>query len=365
MARAKMRPKRTKEKVSHVTESPIDDEKSFFKIRTANERIASVKGKPKPKKLFGSFIYEQGLTIFFGNTHSGKTAVAMSIADSIASGVSLNGLEMEAKPQKVIYFDFELSDMNFEFKSSEDYKNHFDYSDNLIMPETNLENMKVTFGAKEIFDHIIYTSDKAKAKIIFIDNISWLEQNGLETTKEANKLMKDLWRLSRNGYAVIILAHTTKKDDAEPMTLSSLAGSAAVSRYLESCFAINKSIREPKTWRYLKQLKNRWGPEEFGFENVFPIIMGIDSRLTFHKNPQERIQVEIGTGKYAQLKDLELKKESSHLTKVTTTLQEREQFVKENVVDGNLSYRQAAAKLNVSAQTINRDVKSIKSKESA
>ena len=222
-----------------------------------------------------------------------------------------------------------------------------------MMVTPDLENMEVTFGAKEIFDNIKKTADAEKSKIIFIDNISWLEQNGLETTKEANKLMKELWRLSRQDFAVIILAHTTKKDDSEPMTLSSLAGSAAVSRYLESCFAINKSILD-KNYRYLKQLKNRWGNEEYGYMNVFPIILGLNSRLTFHKNEDLFMQVQIGKGKRAYMEEIDLRHESSHLTKAVT-VSEREQFVKEWVVDGDTSLRDAALKLNVSHETIRRD----------
>tara|TARA_B110000483_G_scaffold78348_1_gene97663 strand:+ start:168 stop:1268 length:1101 start_codon:yes stop_codon:yes gene_type:complete len=348
-------------KVSHVTDlseqkeekaPPTEKENTMFKVRSANKRIEDVKGEPIPQKLFGSFIYEQGLTIFFGNTHSGKTVVAMNMAEAIASGNALSEIEMEAKPQKVVYFDFELSDKNFELKSSDNYENHFTYSDNLIMTTPDLNLMKGgKLTAKEIIDSITAVVSEQEAKVFFVDNISWLETEGLETTKEANKLMKELWLLSRRGYAVIVLAHTTKKDDSEPMTFQSLAGSAAVSRYLESCLAINWSIIDRKKMRYLKQLKNRWGEEEYGHENVLPIIIGKDGMLTFHKLQNMTIEVEKG----GENKSLDLKNESSHLTAVVTVNQ-REEFVKENVIDGKMSLRIAASLTNVSHETIRRDV---------
>ena len=379
MAKAKLKTellnsdKKPQEKLSHVTlltkENDVEEVKKkkkkatkkniMFEVRTANARVAAAKKLDIPQKLFGSFIYEEGLTIFFGNTHAGKTVVAMNIAESIASGNALNEIEMDAKPQKVVYFDFELSDKNFELKSSDQYENHFTYSENLIMVTPDLGLMKDTkLTAQDIIDSITSVVEKQEAKVFFVDNISWLETEGLETTKEANKLMKALWLLSRKGYAVIVLAHTTKKDDSEPMTKSSLAGSAAVSRYLESCLAINWSIIDKKI-RYIKQLKNRWGEEEYGKDNVLPIIIGKDGMLTFHKLSDMEIQAKKGSGADAKIVDLDLRVESSHLTQVVT-IGEREEFVSDYVIDGNMSLREAAALTNVSHETIRRDVIKLK-----
>lgn len=345
-----------KEKASHETVLPKtpeevnkSDNNKMFSVRTANARITEAKKIDIPKKLFGSFVYSEGLTVFYGNTHAGKTAVAMNIAEAIASGIELKEIPMEADPQLCVYFDFELSDKNFELKSSDEYKDHYIYSDNLIVVTPDLDKMdaaKIT--AEFIISSIKSVVEDLGAKVFFIDNISWLEQNGLETSKEANKLMKELWVLSRSGFAVIVLAHTTKKNDSEPMSLNSLAGSAAVSRYLESCFAINWSIIDKKKMRYIKQLKNRWGEMEYGSENVLPILIGVDQKLTFHKVTELIIQKDDG-------KDLDLQKESSHLTEVMT-VGEREEFVKANVLSGEMSLRKAASLVNVHHETIRRDV---------
>lgn len=329
--------------------------KGIFKMRTANQCLEDAKKEDPPKKLFGSLIYEKGLTIFFGNTHAGKTAVAMNVAQSIASGIPFNGIEMEAKAQRVAYFDFELSDKNFESKSSDEYKDHFEYSENLYRLTLDLAELgDNSLSPDGIFKEIKKAVQWAEAKIFFIDNISWLEQHGLETTKEANKLMKELWKLSREGYAVIVLGHTTKKDDTEPMTISSLAGSAAVSRYLESCLAINWSILDKK-YRYIKQLKNRWGEEDYGRNNVLPIIFGKDGLLTFHKNQKDIIQVQKKVSGETQYIEIDLRHESNHLSKNVTPT-EREEFVKENVIQGNMRVTEAAKSLGVSRQTIYRDL---------
>jgi len=346
------------EKKAHVSAKAKAAYKGIFKIRTANQCVNDAKKEDPPKKLFGSLIYEKGLTIFFGNTHAGKTAVAMNVAQSIASGNQFKDIPMEAKAQRVAYFDFELSDKNFELKSSNEYKDHFEYSNNFYRLTLNLAELgDNSLTPDGIIKQIKIAVDYAEAKIFFIDNISWLEQHGLETTKEANKLMKELWKMSREGYAVIVLGHTTKKDDTEPMTISSLAGSAAVSRYLESCLAINWSVLDPK-YRYIKQLKNRWGEEEYGRNNVLPIILGKDGLLTFHRNQKDIIQVQKKVKGETQYIDLDLTDESNHLSK-NVTATEREEFIKTNVIQGNMRVTDAAKTLGVSRQTIYRDVDSL------
>jgi hypothetical protein len=354
-------------KVSHVTDLPKtveqvnkSDKNKMFSVRTANARITEAKKIDIPKKLFGSFVYSEGLTVFYGNTHAGKTAVAMNIAEAIASGKQLSEIPMEAEPQRCVFFDFELSDKNFELKSSEEYQNHYIYSDNLITVTPDLDKMDASqITAKFIIDSIKSVVGQLQAKVFFIDNISWLEQNGLETSKEANKLMKELWVLSRSGYAVVVLAHTTKKYDSDPMTLNTLAGSAAVSRYLESCFAINWSAVDKKKMRYIKQLKNRWGEMEYGADNVLPILIGVDKKLTFHKVQDLIIQKEDGNG---VKEDLDLTKEASHL-KTVMTVGEREEFIKANVLSGEMNQSDAARAVGVSRQQISRDVKKLSNGE--
>ena len=189
-----------KAKVSHVTELPKtveqvnkSDKNKIFSVRTANARITEAKKIDIPKKLFGSFIYSEGLTVFYGNTHSGKTAVAMNIAEAITSGKQLSEIPMEAEPQPCVFFDFELSDKNFELKSSEEYQNHYIYSDNLITVTPNLEKMDASqITAKFIIDQIKSVVEQLQAKVFFIDNISWLEQNVLSGEMNQSDAARDL-----------------------------------------------------------------------------------------------------------------------------------------------------------------------------
>ena len=51
-----------------------------------------------------------------------------------------------------------------------------------------MDAAKIT--AEFIISSIKSVVEDLGAKVFFIDNISWLEQNGLETSKEANKLIE-------------------------------------------------------------------------------------------------------------------------------------------------------------------------------
>jgi hypothetical protein len=76
----------------------------------------------------------------FADTNVGKSILAVQIADNVARGEAYGLLCCETKAQKVIYFDFELSDKQFEGRYSEknnDYfTNHYQFSENFYRAES-------------------------------------------------------------------------------------------------------------------------------------------------------------------------------------------------------------------------------------
>ena len=109
------------------------------------------------------------------------------------------------------------------------------------------------------------------AKVIFIDNISWLTTRGLEASKDAGELMSRLDDLKKDkGLAIIILAHTPKKFKFTPMQMNDLAGSAAIQNFVDSIFAINRSVKDTD-YRYLIQLKSRSSEGKHNDYNVLTL----------------------------------------------------------------------------------------------
>ena len=108
-----------------------------------------------------------------------------------------------------------------------------------------------------VYNGIVRHIDKRKAKVIFIDNISWVTTRGLEASKDAGELMSRLDDLKKlKELTIIIMAHTPKKLKFTPMQMNDLAGSAAIQNFVDSIFAINRSAMDVD-YRYLIQLKSR------------------------------------------------------------------------------------------------------------
>ena len=265
-----------------LTEGAV--KKKAFNVWSANQVLDDAAKQPIPNMLFSEFIFEGELTTLYAPTNRGKSFLALHIAHLIASGKSLNGLENEADSQKVIFFDLELSKLQFQARYSEEYKdakgkraykNQFKFHDNLMIAK-----FAATIPPKGIdqvewyFSQIKETALECEAKIIFLDNISWLTNKGLEKMEDAKKLIELLLRLvKQDGYTIIILAHTPKVSDNTPITMRDLAGSAGLGNFCDAAFIINESWSQGKPCKYLKQNKCRSAIKVYDETNVLNVRM--------------------------------------------------------------------------------------------
>lgn len=259
-----------------ITNSDIDEERKrlsknhgLFKIRTANECIEDAKSRPIPKMLFGEFWFEEEICFLFSDTGLGKSILSVQIADSIASGNPVLPFKMEATAQQVLYFDFELSDKQFETRYSEKYQYHYEFSDNFKRIEINDEfdeDDNVSFEA-QIKIAIKNSIQQTEAKILIIDNLTFLSTDS-EKAKEALSLMKTLKKFKKKyGLSILVLGHTPKIEDGKPISKNHLAGSKMLINFVDSAFAIGGSHQDPN-FRYLKQMKERNCEKVYHGENV-------------------------------------------------------------------------------------------------
>lgn len=230
----------------------------LFSVLSANDWIEQAKKRPIPKMLFSEFWYEGEVCILFADTNLGKSILAVQIADSISKGEPIPTFKFEAEMQKVLYFDFELTDKQFQNRYSIDYENPYHFSENLYRVEINPDSEipeNTTFEEylnKSIENSIIQT----KAKILIIDNLTYLRSEN-EKAKDALPLMKQLKAL-KNKYnlSLLILAHTPKRDLSKQLNRNDLQGSKMLINFCDSCFAIGESFSD-KAIRYLKMIKAR------------------------------------------------------------------------------------------------------------
>jgi RecA-family ATPase len=245
------------------------NEIGLFKVQTANDWIEQAKARPIPKMLFSEFWHEGEVSILFADTNLGKSILAVQIADSISQGNPIPGFKLEAQTQKVLYFDFELTDKQFQNRYSIDYENPYHFNNNLFRVEINSdsdipEGMSFEdYLNKSIENAIVETG----AKCLVIDNLTYLSAE-TEKAKNALPLMKQLKALkSKYNLSLLILAHTPKRDLSKPITRNDLQGSKMLINFCDSCFSIGESSTD-KSIRYLKMIKARNTEIIYDSENV-------------------------------------------------------------------------------------------------
>lgn len=243
----------------------------LFLIRTANGCIEEAKNRPIPEMLFGAFWYEGELCILFADTNLGKSILAVQIGDSISRGRAVPGFHMEASPQVVLYFDFELGDKQFEARYSVNFQNHYVFSERFSRAEIDPEAVLPDAFANDFEAFLNYSLERAiqetGATVLIIDNLTYLK-NETEKAKDALPLMKHLKALkSKYRLSILALAHTPKRDLSKPITRNDLQGSKMLINFCDSSFAIGESHTD-KSLRYLKQIKARNTEILYDGENV-------------------------------------------------------------------------------------------------
>jgi len=188
---------------------------------------------------------------------------------------------MEAPKQSILYFDFELSDKQFETRYSENFEKHYVFSDTLFRSEMNPDaDIPDQFNGVENYlnSSIEQSIIETGAKVLIIDNLTYLK-NETEKAKDALPLMKHLKALkSKYGLSILALAHTPKRDLSKPITRNDLQGSKMLINFCDSSFSIGESQTD-KSVRYLKQIKQRNTEQIYDSENV--IICQILKPLNF------------------------------------------------------------------------------------
>ncbi len=256
------------------------ENKGLFIVKTANRWIKQAKTRPIPKMLFGEFWFEGELCILFADTNLGKSILAVQIGNSISKGEPINGFKLETQKQPILYFDFELSEKQFENRYSINFEKHYVWDKNFIRVEIDPD---ATIPENQTFENYLNHSlersiTETRAKVLIIDNLTYLK-NETEKAKDALPLMKHLKSLkNKYGLSILALAHTPKRDLSKPITRNDLQGSKMLINFCDSSFSIGENHSD-KNIRYLKQIKARSTEIIYDAENV--CICQIDKPFNF------------------------------------------------------------------------------------
>lgn len=251
-------------------ENTIKNDIGLFKVQSANQWIEVAKTRPIPKMLFSEFWFEGELCILFADTNLGKSILAVQIGDSISKGEPMQGFKAETVAQKILCFDFELSDKQFETRYSKEYGQHYIFNTNFVRAEISTDAV-LPEHYTNFEDYLNYSFEQAiketGAKVLIIDNLTYL-RNETEKAKDALPLMKHLKALkSKYGLSILALAHTPKRDLTKPITKNDLQGSKMLINFCDSSFAIGESTAD-NNLRYFKQIKQRNTEAIYDADNV-------------------------------------------------------------------------------------------------
>lgn len=245
----------------------------YLQTRTANNCLEEAKNLPKPKMLFSELWNENEVCILFSDTNLGKSALAVQIADSISKGIPINGFKMEAEKQPVLYFDAEMSDLQF----SNRYSNYH-FEDSFNRSVLNQDEIIRDDSVQLLLQNIVQEAMKVGAKIIVIDNLSYLKGQ-----LNPVPLLKRLKRVKNiAGLSFLILAHVPKLKIGKALTKNDISGSKNIADFVDSIFAIGES-RQDKTIRYIKQIKARDTEIIYDHSNVIVAELRKTDILRFEK----------------------------------------------------------------------------------
>jgi archaellum biogenesis ATPase FlaH len=256
------------------------ESKGLFTVKTASRWIEQAKTRPIPQMLFGEFWFEGELCILFADTNLGKSILAVQIGNSISRGEHIRGFKLETPKQSILYFDFELSDKQFENRYSINFEQHYNFDNNFLRVEINPDaNIPEDQTFENYLNHSLERSiTETGAKVLIIDNLTYLK-NETEKAKDALPLMKHLKALkNKYGLSILALAHTPKRDLSKPITRNDLQGSKMLINFCDSSFSIGESHSD-KNLRYLKQIKQRNTEQIYDAENV--CVCQIDKPFNF------------------------------------------------------------------------------------
>lgn len=238
----------------------------MFIAKTAYQTLVEAALRPDPTPLWLSLWYQGEVCCLFADSNVGKSIYAVQIASEIA------------KKTKVLYFDFELSDKQFQLRYSDDKGELFRFPDNLLRLEIDPESLDVTNFEEALIANVENAAVQTGAKVLIIDNLTWL-CSAAEKGDVAGQLMMNLMKLKKkHGWSLLVLTHTPKRPLTSPITQNDMAGSKKLYNFFDSVFSIGFSAKDPSL-RYIKQLKVRYGGYTFDADNV--IVASIEKIGSF------------------------------------------------------------------------------------
>jgi predicted ATP-dependent serine protease len=243
--------------------------------------MIEAKNQEPIKSLLGGIWFTGELHILFGDNGTGKSVWATQIADALSKGKNVfNILPNESSASRVLFYDFELSDKQFEKRYMNGTGQPYNFSDQLYIDNINFQELHEANPHLSTDDLIINKIDtdiqQLKPKVVIIDNMTYLKTETTQEAKVALELIRKLNQLKRKyDLSILVISHTPKIKGGMPITNNDLAGSKNLSNLVDSISAIGKSTRGSDE-KYIKLIKCRSGEKVFDTDSVISVKIDKD-----------------------------------------------------------------------------------------
>lgn len=222
------------------------EESYMFSIMNVNALMEKAASQPVPAYLYDKLILEGESTTIFGDTNSGKSVLAVQIANEIS------------KTRRTLYLDLEMSAKQFQMRYTNEKGDMYTFEENLFI--AHLVDSPI-FDAKTVFEQRFIDGLEEQihmgVKCIILDNMSMLYQGDTDNSSYVAKFVAALKQLCKEYFVTLILIdHTKKRNHFTPISLNDLNGSKMKSNLVDNVLVVSQSS-QGKEFRYIKHLKSR------------------------------------------------------------------------------------------------------------
>ena len=223
------------------TNVAIVKEKEFI-LSKAKDCIARRNGPVLPALLFDQFWREGELALLFGASGTGKSILAVQLADALARGTPLNGFIMPRGRREVLYVDLNLSKPQFRAR----YARH-KFAERLYRDRPGAD--------EDLFEWIKRSVEENGIRVVVVDDLSAVKRTH-DGIRETLALMRKLRRLCAElGASVLVISDSLEPTDGWESE-KDLGRSRVLCTVADSVFSIGRK-RWPEGGRRLIQRRSR------------------------------------------------------------------------------------------------------------
>lgn len=237
----------------------VNDECKYvgmLSIKTANKSVDDALKMPDPVDLYYGLLNEGEVACLFADSNAGKSIFAVQMADYIS------------RYRKVLYVDCELSEKQFQLRyTSKELGFRYYFSYNFYRAEIDPALIGVENYEQAIIKDIEDAAIQTDAKIVIIDNLTYLCNSSEKGDVAGLFMMKLLALKKKHSLTLLIISHTPKRNLSNPITQNDLAGSKKLYNFFDNVFAIGQSAKD-KRIKFVKQVKVRASEYIYDSNNV-------------------------------------------------------------------------------------------------